>query len=75
MRRYIFTKLERKRLQGWLAGEVSADSAVMNMTLDRVRMYKKGLLACVKGDIKQQTVGAIVNPANSLMIVEGLREL
>lgn len=45
MRRYIFTKLERKRLQLWLAGEVSADSPVLNMTLDRVRMYKKGLLS------------------------------
>jgi hypothetical protein len=46
MRRYIFTELERKRLQKWLAGDLSADdSTVLNTTLDRVRIYKKGLLA------------------------------
>jgi hypothetical protein len=45
MRRYIFTELERKLLRGWLAGALKADETLMlDNTLDRVRMYKKGLL-------------------------------
>lgn len=46
MRRYIFTELERRLLQSWLAGEVSAENAgTLDVTLDRIRMYKQKLLA------------------------------
>ena len=46
MRRYIFTELERRLLQSWLAGEASAENAgTLDVTLDRIRRHKKGLLA------------------------------
>jgi hypothetical protein len=46
MRTYIFTGLERKLLQSWLAGEKEADEdCTLDMLLDRVRMHKKELLA------------------------------
>ena len=46
MRTYIFTDLERKLLDSWLAGEMKADETyALGKVLDRIRMHKRGLLA------------------------------